>query len=110
VEECASSHDEEDQAMVYVETVDTSMLTGSVTCTNDEGATSCPTYVDYEDDDTATPYAPLAMVYEVHDTNTIDRQVDGIHVEDVDDDEGMRISTYDKGVFERSSGDMDPSS
>jgi hypothetical protein len=73
--------------------------------------------------------------YEVHDTSTFDRQVDGIHVEDAyddegmlapnydehstshpthdthDDDEGMMVPTYDRGgVFERSPGDMDPSS
>jgi hypothetical protein len=132
VEERASSHDvevsiEEDQAMIDDETVDTSLLTGSITSTNDQGATSCPTYVDYEDDDTITPHAPLAMSYEVHGTNTCDRLVDGIHVEDAyddeymlapsydelstshpthdtcDDDEGMRVPTYDRGgVFERS--------
>jgi hypothetical protein len=128
---------EEDQAMVlvYDETVDTSMLTRFITSTNDEGATSCPTYVDYEDDDTTTPHAPLAVFYEVDDTNTFDRHVDGIHVEDAyddegmlapgndecstshpthdthDDDEGMMVPTYDGGgVFERSPGDMDPSS
>jgi hypothetical protein len=28
---------------------------------HDEGATSYPTYVDYEDDDTAAPPAPLAV-------------------------------------------------
>jgi hypothetical protein len=133
VEERASSHDEEvsieeDQAMVYDETVDTSMLTGFVTSTNDEGAMSCPTYVDYEDDDTAARCAPLAVSYEVHDTSTFDRQVDGIHVADAYDDEGMLAPNYDEhsashpthdthdvtydggGLFERSPGDMDPSS
>jgi hypothetical protein len=43
VEQCASDHDEEDQAVVYDETIDSSMLTRSVTSTNDEGATPCPT-------------------------------------------------------------------
>jgi hypothetical protein len=48
-EEHVSNHDEEvsieeDQEVVYDEIVDTSMLTGSVTSTNDEGETSCPTY------------------------------------------------------------------
>jgi hypothetical protein len=140
VEEHASSHDVEvsvgeDQAVAYDETVDTSMLVGFVTSTDDEGATSCPTYDDYEDDDTAAPHAPLALSYEVHDTNTYDRQVDGTYVEDAyddegvlapnydehstshptydthDDDEGMMVPTYDGGwVFERLPGDMDPSS
>jgi hypothetical protein len=94
VEEHASSHDEkvsgeEDQAVVYDETVDTSMLMGLVTGTDDEGATSCPTYDDYEDDDTTTPCAPLALSYEVHDTGTYDRQVDGTYAEDAHDDEGI---------------------
>ena len=69
MEECASSHDEEDQAVVYEEIVDTSMLKGSITCSNDDGAMS----FDYEDDDMAAPHAPLAVSYEVHDTNTFDR-------------------------------------
>jgi hypothetical protein len=78
VEERASCHDEEvsieeDQVVVYDEIVDTSMLTGFITSTNDEEATSCPTYVDYEDDDMTTPHAPLALSNEVHDTNTFDR-------------------------------------
>jgi hypothetical protein len=138
VEERASIHEEvsieEDQTMACDETVDNSMLIGSITSTNDEGETSCPTYVDYEDDDTTTPHAPLAISYEVHDTITFDRHVDGIHVDDAydddgmlapkydehstshpthdthDDDEGMMVPAYDGGVFERSLGDMDPSS
>jgi hypothetical protein len=142
VEEHASSHDEkvsgeEDQAVVHDETVDTGMLMGFVTGTDDEGATSCPTYDDYEDDDTTTPCAPLALSDEVHDTDTYDKQVDGTYIEDAyddegvptpiydehstshptldtyddDDDEGTRIPTYDGGwMFERLLGDMGPSS
>jgi hypothetical protein len=73
--------------------------------------------------------------YNIHDTNTFDKQVDGIHVKDayndegmlapnsdehstshpthdtLDDEEGMMVPTYDGGgVFERSPRDMDPSS
>jgi hypothetical protein len=63
VEEHASSHDEkvsgeEDQAEVHDETIDSGILMGFVTGTHDEGETSCPTYDDYEDDDTPTPCAP----------------------------------------------------
>jgi hypothetical protein len=64
-----SIHDENGQAMVYDGAIDNCM-TRSATGTNDEGATSCPIHVDYENDGTTTPHAPLAMSYEVHDTNT----------------------------------------
>jgi hypothetical protein len=143
VEEHASNHEEkvsgeEDQSMVHDEIVNTGMLMGFFTGTDDEGETSCPIYDDYEDDDTSTPCPLLALSYEVHDTDTYDRQVDGTYIEDVyddegvlepiydenlsfhptleayeedDDDEGMRIPTYDKGwMFERFPGDMGPSS
>jgi hypothetical protein len=136
VEDHASNHDEkvsgeEDQAMVHDE------LMGFFTGIDDEGATSCPTYDDYEDDDT-TPCAPLALSYEAHDTDTYDRQVDGKYTEDAydddgvptpiydehstshptlysyendDDDQGMRIPTYDGGwMFEGLPWDMGPSS
>jgi hypothetical protein len=124
---------EEDPVVVSDETVDTSMLAGFGT--NDEGATPCSTYDDYEDDDIEAPHAPLALSYEDHDTSTYDRQVDGTDVEDApddegvlapnyeehstshpaydthDDDEGMMVPAYDGGgVFERFPGDMDPSS
>jgi hypothetical protein len=95
-EEHASNHDEEvsieeDQEVVYDEIVDTSMLTGSVTSTNDEGETSCPTYVD----DTPTPQTQLTVSYQVHDTNTFEKHVDGIHDEDAYNDEGMVATNYD---------------
>jgi hypothetical protein len=116
VEEHASSHDEEvsteeDQAMVYDETIGTCMLTGSVT--DDEGAISCPTYVDYEDDDTKAPHATLALSYESHDTSTYDGQVDGTHVEDAYDDEVVLASHYNEHstahpTYELWPGDMDP--
>jgi hypothetical protein len=101
VEEHASNHDEkvsgeEDQAVVHDETIDTSMLMGFVTGTDDEGAMSCPTYDDYEDDDTTTPCAPLALSYEVHDIDTYDRQVDGTYIEDAYDDEGVLAPIYDE--------------
>jgi hypothetical protein len=78
LEEHASSHDEkvsgeEDQGVVQDQIVDTGMLMGFVTGIDDEGATSCPTYDDYEVDDTTAPCAPLALSYEVHDTDTYDR-------------------------------------
>jgi hypothetical protein len=84
VEEHATSHDEEvcveeDQAVVYDEVVDTSMLAGFVASTDDEGETSCPTYYDFED----------------HDTNTHVGQIDGTYVEDVYDDEGVLAPNYD---------------
>jgi hypothetical protein len=144
VEENASNHDEkvskeEDQVVVHDETVDTSMLMGFIIGTDDEGEMSCPTYDDYEDDVTTTPCAPLALSYEIHDTNTYDIHVDGTYIEyayddkgvlapiyddhstshptldtyddDGDDDEGMRIPTYDEEwMFERSPRDMGPSS
>jgi hypothetical protein len=141
VEEHASNHEEnvsgeEDQVVVHDETVDTGMLMGFVIGI-DEGATSCPTYDDYEDDDTTTPCAPLPLSDEVHDTNTYDKHVDGTYIEDAyddegvlapiydehstphptleayeedDNDEGTRIPTYDEGwMFERSPEDMGPS-
>jgi hypothetical protein len=121
VEENTTSHDEEvcveeDKIVVYDETVDTSMLVGFVVRTYNEGATSCPTYYDFED----------------HNSNTHVRQIDGTYVDDVYDDEGVlapnyddhstpypiydsyddddvMVPTYDGGwVFERSSRDMDP--
>jgi hypothetical protein len=122
VEDHAISHDEEvciveDQVMVYDEVVDTSMLAGFVTSTDDKGATSCPTYYDFKD----------------HETNTHVGQIEGTYAEDVYDDEGvlapnyddhsrpylvydsyddedMMVPTYDRGwVFERPLGNMDPS-
>jgi hypothetical protein len=67
VEEHASSHDEKvseekDQAVVHDETVDTGMLMGFVTGTDDEGATHCPTYDDYEVDDTTTTLCTISVV------------------------------------------------
>jgi hypothetical protein len=46
---------------------------GLLQCTDNEGAMSCPTYDDYEDDDIAAPCAPLALSYQVHDTDTYDK-------------------------------------
>jgi hypothetical protein len=84
VEEHATNHDEEvcveeDQAMAYDEVVNTRMLAGYVTSTDDEVATSCPTYYDFED----------------HDTSTHVEQIEGTYVEDVYDDEGVLAPNYD---------------
>jgi hypothetical protein len=96
VEEHASNHDEKDQAVVYDETVDTSMLAGFGT--DDEGATSCSTYDDYDDEDTKAPHAPLTLSYEDHDTNTYERQVDGTYIEDALDDEGVLAPNYEESI------------
>jgi hypothetical protein len=100
-------------ATVYDEA---SMMAGFITSTKGDGATSCPTYDDFED----------------HDTNANVGQIDCTHVEDAYEDvgvlvptydeeatpfpnsyeeEGMMLPTYDGGwVFERLPWDMDHSS
>jgi hypothetical protein len=65
--------------MVYDEFIDTSILGGFVASIDDEGATSFPTYYDFED----------------HENETCVGQIDGTYVEDVYDDEGVLAPNYD---------------
>jgi hypothetical protein len=108
---------EEDQAVVYVEVVDTSMLAGFVASTDDERETSCPTYYDFEDHDTSTHVGQIDDTYveDVYNVEGVlapnyDDHSAPYPVYDSYDDEDVMVPTYDRGrVFERPSGDMDPS-
>jgi hypothetical protein len=122
VEDHETSHDaevcvEEDETVVYDEVVDTRMLEGFVASTNDEGITSCPTYYDFEDHVTSTHVGDIDGTYveDVYDDEGLlepkyDDHSTPYPFYDSYDDEGVMVPTYDGGwVFERPSGDMDPS-
>ena len=102
MEEHASFHDEEVcieedqyQEVICEEAVDTIMLEDYDTSTHDE-VTYFPTYYDYEDNNTPISSTPSTLTCGAHDTNTCDRQVDGMHVEDAYEDVDVIAPTYDE--------------